>query len=112
MLRLRATPPEVHDELALSGTVQRLLDGDALDHSLYGSSLLAMIVQEARALGATTFELDVEGAGEIHDRMAADSGLTLRRELLRMGRSLPTGLDWALDVRPFRVGEDEEAWLA
>jgi mycothiol synthase len=112
MLRLQATPLDVHERLADTEAVRRLLSSDALDQATNGPTLLASVVGEARALGATRLELDVERAGELHDRMAAENGFVPRRELLRMGRSLPTGQPWELTVRPFEVDRDEEAWLA
>jgi len=112
MLRLRATPPEVHDALAASEAVRRLVTGDALDQAMYGSSLLAIVVQDARDRGAERLEIDVEGAGDIHAQMAEANHLRPQRELLKMWRELPADEPWELDVRPFRVGEDEDRWLA
>jgi mycothiol synthase len=111
MLRLRATPPEVHEALASSDAVRRLVSGDALDQAMYGFSLLAMVIRDARELGATSLEIDVEGAGDVHTEMADANHLTPTRELLKMWRELPATEPWDLDVRPFRVGEDEPAWL-
>jgi mycothiol synthase len=53
----------------------------------------------------------------VHDRIAGGAGLRRGRELLQMRRPLPVddahrGGTESLDVRPFRPGEDEEAWLA
>lgn len=111
MLRLRATPPEVHEVLAASESLRRLVSGDALDQAMYGSSLIALVVREARELGAETLEIDVDGAGEIHDAMAAAHHFVLQRELLKMWRELPIDERAVHDLRPFVVGADEEAWL-
>jgi mycothiol synthase len=49
-----------------------------------------------------------------HDRIAAAIGLSPGRILYQMRRPLPYDLDATdppLPTRPFRVGEDEEAWL-
>jgi len=53
----------------------------------------------------------------VHDAIAAGVGLRRGRELLQMRRPLPVddehrGGAEPLDVRPFRPGKDEEAWLA
>jgi mycothiol synthase len=111
MLRLRATPPEVHEALSNTDAVRRLVTGDALDQAMYGSSLLAMVVREARERGGQRLEIDVEGAGDVHTEMAEANHLTQQRELLKMWRELPLEESWELDVRPFRVGEDEARWL-
>lgn len=95
-----------------TGTAQRLVSGDALDQAMFGSALLAGVLDHARAHGATRLELEVEGAGTVHDDIAEVHGLTLRRELLRMQCDLPVAEPSSLAVRPFRVGEDEGAWLA
>ncbi|MGE0877908.1 MAG: mycothiol synthase [Acidimicrobiia bacterium] len=62
-----------------------------------------------------------EGGGEVHwwvfeptgahEAIAASVGLVPGRELYQMRRSLPTGIAYDLDVRAFRVGDDEERWL-
>lgn len=46
-----------------------------------------------------------------HDRVADRTGLTHKRDLLQMRRPLPVDAPWSLEVRPFVVGQDEEAWL-
>ena len=46
-----------------------------------------------------------------HDRVAAAHGLVRTRDLYQLRRSLPTGLAYELDWRPFEPGRDEEAWL-
>jgi mycothiol synthase len=112
MIRLRATPPGVDARLQASSAVHRLLAGDALDLALFGAPLLSEVVAEARSLGAATIELDVDAAGDVHAQMAAANHLRLRRELVRMARPLPVDVDPPdIALRPFRPGEDEEAWL-
>jgi len=44
--------------------------------------------------------------------IAAELGLLSDRGLLRMGRALPTASTTDVALRPFRVGLDEQAWLA
>ena len=38
-------------------------------------------------------------------------GLEQYRELYQMRGPIPLGLDWELETRPFRPGEDDHAWL-
>lgn len=111
MVRLVFSPPEAHAAMGESAELHRLVTGDALDQAMYASSLLTMVLRQARAAGAERVVVEVQGAGEVHDHMAAANGLHLDREILRLRRDLPTGLDWTLDVRPFRVNDDAEAWL-
>ena len=46
------------------------------------------------------------------DAVAADAGLRVDRELLQMRRPLPTERRPDVATRPFRPGQDEEAWLS
>lgn len=111
MLNLRITPAAAHHEVMATGAAQRLVSGDLLDQAMYGTALLGTVLDHARRSGASRLELDVDDAGTIHDDLAGAHGLTLRRELLRMQCDLPVDRPWSLDVRGFRVGEDEQAWL-
>jgi mycothiol synthase len=111
VLSIRAIPDDIDASLAHSDAVRRLVSGDALDQATNGPALLGAVIAEARDRGATAIELKVSGAGEVHAAMAAAHGLTLAREVLRVGRDLPVDEPWELDVRPFRVGVDEPAWL-
>jgi mycothiol synthase len=47
-----------------------------------------------------------------HDEVAARAGLAPGRTLLQMRRSLPVDQTTDVVTRAFRVGEDEDAWLA
>lgn len=110
-MRLHVSPFAAHEAVALSPTVTRLISGDPLDVAMYGWSLLGSIVREAQAAAATAIELDVDGAGDLHDEMAAKNDFVLRRELVRMQRSLPMDSGSSLETRPFRPGVDDNAWL-
>ena len=48
----------------------------------------------------------------VHEQLARGAGLVPGRQLLQMRRPLPTEFATDLEVRPFRVGADEAAWLA
>ena len=112
MLSVHVTPAELREPLMETGAAQRLVSGDSLDQAMFGAALLASTIADARRLGAIQLELESDDAGTVHDDMAEAHGLQLRRELLRMQCDLPIDEPWNLDVRPFRVGHDEEAWLA
>src|SRR5688572_17248176 len=111
MLSLHVTPAELQEPLMATGAAQRLVSGDSLDQAMFGAALLATVIGDARDLGATRLELEADDAGTVHDDMAEAHGLRLRRELYRMQCDLPIAEPWHLDVRAFRVGADEDAWL-
>jgi mycothiol synthase len=111
VLHIRATPTEIDERLAGSEARRRLATADPLDLAANGATVLGAALAEARAAGATAVELKVEDAGEVHTAMAAANAMVPARAVLRLGRDLPVGEPWTLAVRPFRVGEDEAAWL-
>jgi len=43
--------------------------------------------------------------------VADAAGMQATRDLWQMRRPLPVGEAWSIDVRPFHVGTDEQAWL-
>jgi mycothiol synthase len=73
-------------------------------------------------VGAAIEEIAREGGGHVHlwvakptaddDALAAANGLSRGRALLQMRRPLPVeGMASKIEVRAFRPGEDEQAWL-
>ncbi|MET0729146.1 MAG: mycothiol synthase [Acidimicrobiales bacterium] len=77
-----------------------------------GAQRLAGAVEEVARRGGGRLRLWVRGPDRVRPTIAEVAGLSLGRELFQMRRALPVGEDWALDVRPFVVDQDEEAWLA
>jgi len=55
--------------------------------------------------------LEVEPAGDADEREAAEAGLVLVREVLQLRRPLPAYPPPPLEVRAFRPGVDDEAFL-
>ncbi len=78
-----------------------------------GTTLVETALSVVRAEGGGHVHLWVPKPGPDHDRIAEATGLARGRELRQLRRPLPleesTGP--VLDVRPFRVGHDEAAWL-
>jgi mycothiol synthase len=75
------------------------------------ADLLASALELVSAEGGGHLHLWVSRPSPFHDRMAAAAGLTPGRALYQMRRSVPADEHSTLDVRAFRVGVDEEAWL-
>ncbi len=69
-------------------------------------------VRTLRERGGGRLRLWVRGPDASATAAADAAGLVLARELLQMRRPLPVEEPWQLDVRPFVVGQDEDAWLA
>ncbi len=69
-------------------------------------------ITEARAAGATGVRWWVEATTDRHQEVAERAGLHPVRELLQMRRPLPLDERTDLVTRPFRPGEDDDAWLA
>jgi len=101
------------DRAATSGEVVVLPRGDG--GADLADRLLGTAVDAFRAAGGGHLRLWVIHAGPPDDARAAAAGLAPERDLLQMRCALPLvpatrpGEDVA--TRPFRVGEDEEAWL-
>lgn len=73
------------------------------------------VVREAELMvaqrGGGCLRLWVRGSDTVRSSIAEAAGLEVGRELLQMRRPLPVEEPWALDVRTFVVGQDEESWL-
>ncbi|MDQ4132842.1 MAG: mycothiol synthase [Actinomycetota bacterium] len=77
-----------------------------------GQALLEAALAVVREGGGGHVHLWVPKPTEMHDRITEAVGLRRGRELFQMRRSLPIDVDHPpLDVRPFRPGIDEQAWL-
>ncbi len=77
-----------------------------------GSDLLNAALDEVRRLGGGHVHLWVAKPTAETDAMAQGGGLSRGRELYQMRRPLPIEDDHPrVNVRPFRPGEDEQAWL-
>jgi mycothiol synthase len=73
---------------------------------------LGAVIAGARASCADAVEVKVEAATAEDAARAEAHGMALTREVLRLHRPLPVDEPWELDVRPFVVGRDEDAFLA
>lgn len=77
-----------------------------------GTDLVHAAIDEIRREGGGHVHLWVPKPGEGSDAIAAANALQRGRELLQMRRSLPVeGSHATIEVRPFRPGFDEAAWL-
>ena len=76
------------------------------------TELLSAALKVIESQGGGHVHLWVPKPGEIDDTVAAAVGMRRGRDLVQMRRPLPVGEESAvISVRPFRVGEDELAWL-
>lgn len=86
-------------------------------HHRYDAHAIAPEVLEAalslvRDEGGGHVHLWVHQPTATHDEITASVGLQRGRDLLQLRRPLPVHEPLpALELRPFRVGEDEDAWL-
>jgi len=85
----------------------READPDEADRA----ELVTAAVDAARELGAQAVTLWEPHPTPSHDRAAFAAGLTAHRDLLQMRRPLPAGTNFAVEVRPFVPGADDESWL-
>jgi len=115
MLRLAADPPDDEPDPALDALGEQLdrLSTAGRDPLLAdGPAILAAARAHLAGRAATGVVLDAVPARPAHDELAAATGLHLQRELLQLRRVLPVGEPWDLEVRTFRPGLDDDAWLA
>src|SRR5690606_26704275 len=77
-----------------------------------GADVLRAAVAAVRARGGGLVQLWVHRPSPADDDLADRVGLHDRRDLLQLRRPLPADPPPPIDLRPFRPGVDEEAWLA
>lgn len=84
---------------------------------------VAVLLQDAARLATTTgcsgIRIEVEPVSDELDRICRDDGFELQRTMLQLRRSLPLESrlrpdnDFVLEnLRPFRPGHDDQAWIA
>jgi mycothiol synthase len=66
---------------------------------------------ETRDSDGRLVQLEASPANEDDERVATEAGLVLVREVLQLRRPLPMEETASLEVRPFRPGTDDEAFL-
>lgn len=76
-----------------------------------GTELVRTAALAAAERGGGDLRLWVRGPDEVRTAIAEAAGMTVGREVVQMRRPLPVEEAWELDVRPFVVGADEQAWL-
>ncbi|MGV1036813.1 MAG: mycothiol synthase [Candidatus Nanopelagicales bacterium] len=89
----------------------------AIEPGSEANSASALVLDHLVATTAGDIQLWCHGPQANVPRLAVDRGFTLRRTLIRMRRDLSKTLPRAvlppgIRVRAFRVGDDEQAWLA
>lgn len=87
------------------------LPGGRSEAKAVASARLAAAIEEVRRRGGGRLRLWVRGHDPERTAAAEQAGMAVGRELYQMRRPLPVDEPWALEVRPFVVGQDEEAWL-
>jgi mycothiol synthase len=76
-----------------------------------GLTLVEAALNVVRHEGGGHVHLWVPKPRPEHDEIALAAGLQRGRELRQLRRPLPVGEPWTLELRPFRPGQDEPAWL-
>jgi len=82
------------------------------DMPAIGPALLEQALEVVAEDGGGHVHWWVFEATPAHYALAEQFGLREGRMLYQLRRPLPVGEPYELDVRPFVVGQDEEAWLA
>ena len=84
-------------------------------HRTPGNTVAGDLVREAIDLiaseGGGHLHLWVSQPAPYHERMAKAVGLSAGRALYQMRRPLPAAEHASVETRPFRPGQDEQAWL-
>lgn len=84
-------------------------------HRLPGNPVALALLRNAVGLiaseGGGHVHFWVSQPGPQHYRLAAEVGLSPGRSLYQMRRALPLGQEVTISTRPFRPGQDEQAWL-
>ena len=108
-LHVAASENETDDGMTMALVVDPAHRDEGVERKLVDAALADPAVRTHRVV------LWIFGADERADRFAQTVGLTRGRELrqLRVRLPLEADLDWpqGIDVRTFRVGVDEPAWL-
>ena len=111
-LTLEPDPELVAPELATA--VDAILDESRASDELPGR--LQRAAELAAAAGCVAIGLEAEPAPDSLDEQCRSAGFGLVRTMLQLRRALPLPVDLRRpdphSLRPFRVGQDEEAWLA
>ena len=76
-----------------------------------GRRLIEAATATIARTGGGVLHLWARGQDELVTAVAEAAGLRSTRDLWQMRRPLPVDEPWAIDLRPFVVGQDEAAWL-
>ncbi len=115
MLEIRPEPPDTSAAFALDRLRDDLL---ALGHGtvgMYAPGILHEAAEVVAGHGGSALVVEMEPVDEVLDATLLALGFDRTRELLQLRRSLPVEAplgDVTIATRPFRVGQDEEAWIA
>ena len=88
------------------------IDLDGADDPASSRSLLDAALEAIAAEGGGLARLWVRAGDPGVVAAARAAGFAEERSLHQLRRPLPVGEPWSIEVRPFVVGRDEDAWLA
>lgn len=115
MLEIRAEPPaDALTAIELARVRDDILALDPGTVGMYAPGLLHEADGLIAASGATALLVEMEPIDETLDATLQAIGFDCTRELLQLRRTLPVGDEGGeitIETRPFRVGDDEVAWL-